>query len=68
MSIASLASAKVSYPVINLVNVMDSTIARESDGVMPLMAGPEMASTKAYTAQVFALYAFALRGAGEKTL
>jgi len=50
-------------PVVGLVNVIDSTIARESDGVMPLLAGPEIgvASTKAYTAQVLALYLFALQ-------
>ncbi|TVR41288.1 MAG: glutamine--fructose-6-phosphate transaminase (isomerizing) [Planctomycetota bacterium] len=62
-TLASLRLAKSKFiPVVSLVNVMDSTIARESDGVMPLLAGPEIgvASTKAYTAQVFALYAFAL--------
>ena len=68
-TLASLRLAKSKFiPVISLVNVMDSTIARESDGVMPLMAGPEIgvASTKAYTAQVFALYAFALHMARVK--
>jgi len=47
-----------------------STIARESNGVMPLMAGPEIgvASTKAYTAQVLALYLFALQMARAKGL
>ena len=68
-TLASLRLAKSkSIPVISLVNVMDSTIARESDGVMPLMAGPEIgvASTKAYTAQVFALYTFALHMARVK--
>ncbi|MDA3961544.1 MAG: glutamine--fructose-6-phosphate transaminase (isomerizing) [Planctomycetota bacterium] len=55
-------------PVVSLVNVMDSTIARESDGVLPLMAGPEIgvASTKAYTAQIMALYLFALQVARAK--
>ena len=50
-------------PVVSLVNVMESTIARESNGVMPLLAGPEIgvASTKAYTAQILALYIFALQ-------
>ena len=68
-TLASLRLAKSKFiPVISLVNVMDSTIARESDGVMPLMAGPEIgvASTKAYTAQVFALYTFALHMARVK--
>ena len=51
-----------------LVNVVTSTIAREADGVMPLFAGPEIgvASTKAYTAQVLALYLFALQLARAK--
>ncbi len=55
-------------PVVSLVNVMDSTIARESDGIMPLMAGPEIgvASTKAYTTQVLALYLFAMQMARAK--
>jgi glucosamine--fructose-6-phosphate aminotransferase (isomerizing) len=50
-------------PVVSLVNRTDSTIARESDGIIPLLAGPEIgvASTKAYTAQVLALYLFALQ-------
>jgi glutamine---fructose-6-phosphate transaminase (isomerizing) len=47
-----------------------STIARESNGVMPLLAGPEIgvASTKAYSAQVVALYLFALQLAKAKGL
>lgn len=55
-------------PVISLINVADSTIARESDGVLPLMAGPEIgvASTKAYTAQVVALLLFAAQVAQAK--
>ncbi len=55
-------------PVASLVNVVGSTMARESDGVLPLLAGPEIgvASTKAYTAQVLALYLFALQLAQAK--
>ena len=55
-------------PVVSLVNVLDSTIARESDGVLPLLAGPEIgvASTKAYTSQIVALYLFALQVARAK--
>ena len=54
--------------VVSLVNVENSTIARESHGVLPLLAGPEIgvASTKAYTAQALALYFFALRVAQAK--
>src|SRR4029077_19303955 len=43
--------------VLGLVNVVGSTIARESEGGIYLHAGPEIgvASTKAFTAQVVAL-------------
>ncbi|CAN7401718.1 glutamine--fructose-6-phosphate transaminase (isomerizing) [Pararhizobium sp. LjRoot235] len=48
-----------------VVNVMESTIARESDAVFPIMAGPEIgvASTKAFTCQLSVLAALAI-GAG----
>ena len=48
--------------VLSVVNVTKSTIARESDGIIPIMAGPEIgvASTKAYTAELTALYLFSL--------
>ncbi len=44
--------------VISIVNVKGSTIARESDYVLYTHAGPEIAvaSTKAYTVQVSAMY------------
>jgi glutamine---fructose-6-phosphate transaminase (isomerizing) len=70
-TLAGLRLAKAKFmPVISLVNVVTSTIARESNGVMPLLAGPEIgvASTKAYTAQVVALYLFALQVARAKGL
>src|SRR3954453_22777961 len=43
--------------VLSVVNVATSTIARESDVVMPTLAGPEIggASTKAFTCQLAAL-------------
>jgi glutamine---fructose-6-phosphate transaminase (isomerizing) len=46
-----------------ICNVVDSSIARESDGVIYTHAGPEIgvASTKAFTTQLVALYLFALR-------
>jgi len=49
--------------VLSIVNVPGSTIARESDGVIYTNAGPEIgvASTKAYTAQIAALYLLSLR-------
>lgn len=48
--------------VVSIVNVVGSSIARESDGVFHTHAGPEIgvASTKAFTAQLAALYLFAL--------
>ncbi len=47
--------------VLAICNVLGSSIARESDGVIYTHAGPEIAvaSTKAYTAQVATLYLFA---------
>lgn len=46
-----------------IVNVVSSTIAREADGVLYLWAGPEIAvaTTKAYSAQLGALYLFAVK-------
>jgi len=45
-----------------VVNVRESTIAREADVVLPLLAGPEIgvASTKAFTAQLAVLAATAI--------
>ncbi len=49
--------------VISIVNVKGSTIARESDYVLYTHAGPEIAvaSTKAYTVQISAMYLIACR-------
>src|SRR6266508_1534217 len=48
--------------VVAVVNVPTSTIARESDVVMPTLAGPEIgvASTKAFTCQLAALCCLAI--------
>jgi glucosamine--fructose-6-phosphate aminotransferase (isomerizing) len=48
--------------VLSVVNVPTSTIARESDVVMPILAGPEIgvASTKAFTCQLAVLAALAI--------
>ena len=48
--------------ILSIVNVPTSTIARESDVVMPTLAGPEIgvASTKAFTCQLAALAALAI--------
>ena len=47
---------------ISVVNVTTSTIARESETVLPTLAGPEIgvASTKAFTCQLMALAALAV--------
>jgi glucosamine--fructose-6-phosphate aminotransferase (isomerizing) len=48
---------------LGIVNVVGSTIARESDGGIYIHAGPEIgvASTKAFTSQVIALLLFTLK-------
>ena len=48
---------------VSIVNVVESTIARESDDVIYTMAGPEIAvaTTKAFSAQLAAVYLLALR-------
>jgi glucosamine--fructose-6-phosphate aminotransferase (isomerizing) len=48
--------------VASIVNVPESTIARESGAVLPTHAGPEIgvASTKAFTCQLSVLFALAL--------
>ncbi|MBI1205327.1 MAG: glutamine--fructose-6-phosphate transaminase (isomerizing) [Rhodopseudomonas sp.] len=48
--------------ILSVVNVTTSTIARESDVVMPTLAGPEIgvASTKAFTCQLSVLACLAL--------
>jgi glucosamine--fructose-6-phosphate aminotransferase (isomerizing) len=63
-TLAALREAKArGAHVLGLVNVVGSTIARESDGGVYLHAGPEIgvASTKAFTSQVTALVLLALR-------
>ncbi len=49
--------------VLGIVNVVGSSIAREADSVMYTWAGPEIAvaSTKAYSAQLIALYLLAMK-------
>ena len=62
-TLEALRAAKAAgSPVIGLVNVVGSTIAREADGGIYLHAGPEVgvASTKAFTSQLAALLLFGL--------
>jgi glutamine---fructose-6-phosphate transaminase (isomerizing) len=48
--------------ILSVVNVRESTIARESDAVLPTLAGPEIgvASTKAFTCQLTVLACLAI--------
>jgi glucosamine--fructose-6-phosphate aminotransferase (isomerizing) len=48
--------------IISIVNVRESSIARESDAVLPTLAGPEIgvASTKAFTCQLTVLACLAI--------
>ncbi|MCP4649120.1 MAG: glutamine--fructose-6-phosphate transaminase (isomerizing) [PVC group bacterium] len=58
-TLASLREAKKKGAVVaSICNVVGSSIARESDGVIYTLAGPEIAvaSTKAYTAQLTTFY------------
>ena len=63
-TLAALKLAKSrGVPVLAIVNVVGSSIARAADYVMYTYAGPEIAvaSTKAYMVQMCVLYLFALR-------
>jgi glucosamine--fructose-6-phosphate aminotransferase (isomerizing) len=59
---------KEGIPIGAIVNVAESTIARESDCIFPTLAGPEIgvASTKAFTCQLSVLASLALRAAKER--
>ncbi len=62
-TLASLRYAKEQgSPTLSVVNVPSSTMARESDVVMPTLAGPEIgvASTKAFTCQLTVLAALSI--------
>jgi Glucosamine 6-phosphate synthetase, contains amidotransferase and phosphosugar isomerase domains len=62
-TLAALRYAKSqSQHIISLVNVRESSIARESDGLLLINAGPEIgvASTKAFTCQLVTLAAFSI--------
>ena len=54
--------------IASVVNVRESTIARESDAILPTLAGPEIgvASTKAFTCQLTVLACLAIRAGCER--
>ena len=63
-SLAALREAKKrGVRTLAVVNVVGSTIAREADDVLYTLAGPEIAvaTTKAYSAQLMAMYALAVQ-------
>ena len=55
-------------PIGAIVNVRESTIAREADGIFPTLAGPEIgvASTKAFTCQLSVLASLAVKAAAAR--
>ena len=70
-SLAALRLAKEKgVPVLGVVNVVGSSIARESDYVLYTYAGPEIsvATTKAYSTQLIAMYLLAIQTAYVKAL
>lgn len=54
--------------IVSVVNVPESSIARESDAVLTTLAGPEIgvASTKAFTTQLAVLACFAIAAARDR--
>lgn len=65
-SLAALRLAKErKIPVLGIVNVVGSSIARESDYILYTYAGPEIsvATTKAYSTQLIAMYLLAIQAA-----
>lgn len=63
-SLAALREAKLcGVKTLAIVNVVGSSIAREADNVFYTMAGPEIAvaTTKAYSTQLMAVYCLALQ-------
>ena len=65
-SLAALRLAKErNVPVLSVVNVVGSSIARESDYTLYTYAGPEIsvATTKAYSTQLIAMYLLSIQSA-----
>ena len=70
-TLAALRESKArGFKVLGIVNVVGSSIAREADACLYTWAGPEIAvaTTKAYSAQLAALYLLAMKFAKVKGL
>ena len=67
-TLAALRHVATRAQILSVVNVPESSIARESDVVLPIYAGAEIgvASTKAFTCQLLVLLALALRAGADR--
>lgn len=69
-TLAALRHVAAKAQILSIVNVAESSIARESDVALPILAGAEIgvASTKAFTCQLTVLLALALKAAQDRNL
>ncbi|NND17564.1 MAG: glutamine--fructose-6-phosphate transaminase (isomerizing) [Silicimonas sp.] len=67
-TLAALRYAAEKAQILSVVNATESSIARESDIALPILAGAEIgvASTKAFSCQLFVLLTLALRAATDR--
>jgi len=67
-TLAALRHVAARAQILSVVNVTESSIARESDVVLPILAGAEIgvASTKAFTCQLTVLLALALKAGHDR--
>ena len=67
-TLAALRYAANKARILSVVNAPESSIARESDIALPILAGAEIgvASTKAFSCQLFVLLTIALRAAADR--
>ena len=69
-TLAALRHVAEKAQILSVVNVAESSIARESDVALPIMAGTEIgvASTKAFTCQLLVLLLLALKAGRDRGL
>ena len=69
-TLAALRHVADKAQILSIVNVAESSIARESDVALPILAGAEIgvASTKAFTCQLTVLLTLALKAAQDRNL